>query len=158
MPVSWGPVLLKWLEAFGEDGMPVYGRQGELVCTAPSPSMPINFWDDADGRKYHKAYFDVYPGVWRHGDYIEINERGGVTIYGRSDATLNPGGVRIGTAKIYRQVDMLEDIEDSLVVGQDWKNDVRVVLFVKLLQGCELTDFIRDHQKEQNTSSRHSGI
>ncbi|GBC62682.1 acetoacetate--CoA ligase [Desulfonema ishimotonii] len=146
------------VEAFDEDGKPVLGRQGELVCTAPAPSMPIYFWDDPDGKKYHSAYFDVYPGVWRHGDYIEINERGGVTIYGRSDTTLNPGGVRIGTAEIYRQVEMLEEIEDSLVVGQSWKNDVRVILFVKLLPGFDLTDALKNNIRQTiraNASPRH---
>ncbi|PIE68166.1 MAG: acetoacetate--CoA ligase [Deltaproteobacteria bacterium] len=128
------------VEAFDEKGHSVRNTQGELVCTAPSPSMPIYFWDDPDGEKYHNAYFDLYPGVWRHGDYIEINDRGGVIIYGRSDATLNPGGVRIGTAEIYRRLDMLPEIEDSLVVGQSWKNDVRVILFVKMNVGYELTE------------------
>ena len=128
------------VEAFDDGGQPVIGQQGELVCTAPSPSMPVYFWDDPDGKKYHAAYFDVYPGIWRHGDYIEINAHGGVTIYGRSDATLNPGGVRIGTAEIYRQVENLPEIADSLVVGQNWKNDVRVILFVKMADGQELTD------------------
>ncbi len=98
------------VEAFDENGKPVINRQGELVCTAPSPSMPIYFWDDPGNKKYRAAYFDVYPNVWRHGDYILINERGGVVIYGRSDATLNPGGVRIGTAEIYRQVENIEGI------------------------------------------------
>ena len=97
--------------------------------------MPIYFWDDPDGKKYQAAYFDVFPGVWRHGDFIEITERGGVIMYGRSDATLNPGGVRIGTAEIYRQVETIEEIADSIVVGQDWKNDVRVILFVKMKAG-----------------------
>ncbi len=146
------------VEAFDENGKPVVGRQGELVCTAPFPSMPIYFWNDPDGKKYHAAYFDVYPGVWRHGDYIEITERGGVIFYGRSDATLNPGGVRIGTAEIYRQVDQLEEIEDSLVVGQNWKNDVRVILFVKLAPGYELTDELKDKIRKTiraNASPRH---
>jgi acetoacetyl-CoA synthetase len=131
------------VEAFDENGKPVINQQGELVCTAPAPSMPVYFWDDPDGSKYHAAYFDVYPGVWRHGDYIEINDHGGVTIYGRSDATLNPGGVRIGTAEIYRQVEILPEIDDALVVGQNWKNDVRVVLFVKMAEGVELTDALK---------------
>ena len=146
------------VEAFDENGKPVYNQQGELVCTAPSPSMPIYFWDDPDGKKYHSAYFDVYPGIWRHGDYIEINDRGGVTIYGRSDTTLNPGGVRIGTAEIYRQVEMLEEIEDSLVVGQDWKNDVRVVLFVKMAEGHKLSDELMNKIRQtirSNASPRH---
>jgi len=113
--------------------------------------MPIYFWNDADGSKYHAAYFDVYPGVWRHGDYALINERGGMVIYGRSDATLNPGGVRIGTAEIYRQVENMEEVADSIVVGQNWKNDVRVILFVKMAPGKELTD---DLKKRINTAIR----
>ncbi len=144
--------------AFDEDGKSVINQQGELVCAAPFPSMPIYFWSDPDGKKYHDAYFDVYPNVWRHGDYIIVNERGGVTIYGRSDATLNPGGVRIGTAEIYRQVDRLKEIEDSVVVGQDWKNDVRVILFVKMAEWYELTDDIVNKIKNAirtNASPRH---
>jgi acetoacetyl-CoA synthetase len=146
------------VEAFDENGRPVINRQGELVCTAPFPSMPIYFWDDPDGSKYHKAYFDVYPNVWRHGDYIEINDHGGVVIYGRSDATLNPGGVRIGTAEIYRQVEQLEEIDDSVVVGQNWKNDVRVILFVKLAEGVALTDELKKKIRKtirENASPRH---
>ncbi|RPH48644.1 MAG: acetoacetate--CoA ligase [Desulfobacteraceae bacterium] len=146
------------VEAFDENGKPVINRQGELVCTAPFPSMPIYFWDDPDGKKYYNAYFDVYPNVWRHGDFIEINDRGGVTIYGRSDATLNPGGVRIGTAEIYRQMEQLEEIEDSVVVGQDWKNDVRVILFVKMAPGYELTDEVKKkivNTIRINASPRH---
>ncbi len=146
------------VEAFGEDGKAVFNQQGELVCLTPFPSMPIYFWDDPKGEKYHAAYFDVYPGVWRHGDYIEINDRGGVVIYGRSDATLNPGGVRIGTAEIYRQVEQLPEIEDSLVIGQSWRNDVRVVLFVKLKPEAELTRDLKDrirHTIRSNASPRH---
>jgi acetoacetyl-CoA synthetase len=146
------------VEAFDENGKPVMNRQGELVCTAPFPSMPIYFWNDPENEKYHAAYFDVYPNVWRHGDFIEINEHGGVVIYGRSDATLNPGGVRIGTAEIYRQVEQLEEIEDSLVVGQNWKNDVRVILFVKMAEGHELTDEIKAIIRRtirSNASPRH---
>ena len=146
------------VEAFDEDGKPVINQQGELVCTAPFPSMPIYFWDDPKGEKYHAAYFDVYPNIWRHGDFIEINDRGGVAIYGRSDATLNPGGVRIGTAEIYRQVEQLEEIADSLVVGQDWKNDIRVILFVQMAEGCDLTDDLRNKIKKTiraNASPRH---
>jgi len=146
------------VEAFDETGSPVIKTKGELVCTASFPSMPIYFWEDPDGKKYHSAYFDVYPGVWRHGDYIEITEYGGVIIYGRSDATLNPGGVRIGTAEIYRQVEQLEEIEDSIVVGQNWKNDVRVILFIKLAPGFELTDALKDKIKKtirMNASPRH---
>ena len=146
------------VEAFDEDGKPVINQQGELVCTAPFPSMPIYFWDDPNWEKYHAAYFDVYPNIWRHGDFIEINDRGGVVIYGRSDATLNPGGVRIGTAEIYRQVEQLEEIADSLVVGQDWKNDIRVILFVQMAEGCDLTDDLRNKIKKTiraNASPRH---
>ena len=146
------------VEAFDENGKPVLNRQGELVCTAPAPSMPIYFWDDPGDVKYRSAYFDVYPNVWRHGDYILINERGGVVIYGRSDATLNPGGVRIGTAEIYRQVETIEGIADSIVVGQNWKNDVRVILFVKMAPGVELTDELRERIRKTirtNASPRH---
>jgi len=144
--------------AYNENGRPVTNQQGELVCAAPFPSMPIYFWNDPDNKKYHEAYFDVYPNVWRHGDYIVVTEHGGVIIYGRSDATLNPGGVRIGTAEIYRQMDRLEEIEDSLVVGQNWKNDVRVILFVQMAEGFELTTEIVKKIKSTirtNTSPRH---
>jgi len=110
--------------------------------------MPIYFWDDPQGEKYNAAYFDVYPNIWRHGDFIEINDRGGVVIYGRSDATLNPGGVRIGTAEIYRQVEQLEEIQDSLVVGQNWNNDVRVILFVQMAEGFELTEELKANIKK----------
>jgi len=130
--------------AFDDDGRPVVGREGELVCTAPFPSMPIYFWDDPEGKKYKDAYFDLYPGIWRHGDYIVVTEHGGVVMRGRSDATLNPGGVRIGTAELYRQVEQLEEIEDSVVVGQKWDNDVRVILFVKPSPGFELTDDLKN--------------
>jgi len=146
------------VEAFDENGRSVVGRKGELVCTAPFPSMPIYFWDDPDDEKYRSAYFDVFPGAWRHGDFIEINERGGVVIYGRSDATLNPGGVRIGTAEIYRQVEQLPEVEDCLVVGQPWKNDVRVILFVKMALGKNLTDELRERIRQtlrRNASPRH---
>ena len=146
------------VEAFDENGKPVINQQGELVCTAPAPCMPIYFWDDPKGEKYHAAYFDVYPNIWRHGDFIEINDRGGVVIYGRSDATLNPGGVRIGTAEIYRLVEGMDEIEDSLVVGQSWKGDVRVILFVKMAEGYDLTDDLKKKIKgilRKNASPRH---
>jgi len=146
------------VQAFDDDGKPVIDRQGELVCCKPFPSMPIYFWDDPDGKKYHSAYFDVYPNIWRHGDFVIVTERGGVIMLGRSDATLNPGGVRIGTAEIYRQVEQMDEIEDSVVVGQNWKNDVRVILFVKLAAGYELTDELRDkikHTIRTNASPRH---
>ena len=126
--------------AYDDDGKPVVGQQGELVCTAPFPSMPIYFWGDEDGSKYRSAYFDDFPGIWTHGDFIEVTPRGGVIMYGRSDATLNPGGVRIGTAEIYRRLDAMEELEDSVVVGQSFNNDVRIILFVKMAQGFELTE------------------
>ena len=146
------------VEAFDSKGQSIINQQGELVCTGPFPSMPIYFWDDPDGAKYHAAYFDVYPNIWRHGDFIEINDRGGVVIFGRSDTTLNPGGVRIGTAEIYRQVEQLEEIEDSLVVGQEWKNDVRVILFVQMVEGFELKGDLINKIKSTiriNASPRH---
>ncbi len=128
------------VEAWDETGKPVVGQKGELVCIKPWPSMPIQFWNDPDGTKYHDAYFSVYPDVWYHGDFCEVTPEGGVIMYGRSDATLNPGGVRIGTAEIYRQVEKLDEIADSLVVGQDWEGDVRVILFVRLNPGVEFND------------------
>ena len=146
------------VEAYDEQGNPVTGHKGELVCTLSAPSMPIYFWNDPDNSKYSEAYFDAYPGVWLHGDYIEITEHGGVIIYGRSDATLNPGGVRIGTAEIYRQVESIPEIVDSLVVGQDWDDDVRIVLFVKLREDVKLDDQLVDRIKttiRQNCTPRH---
>ncbi len=136
------------VHAFSSEGKPVINQQGELVCRKPFPSMPIYFWDDPDGKKYFGAYFGVYPNVWRHGDFIEVNERGGVTIFGRSDATLNPGGVRIGTAEIYSIVALMPEIVDSVVIGQNWKNDVRVILFVKLPEGEVLTEALKQKIKE----------
>jgi len=146
------------VEAFDEQGNPVIGQKGELVCTMPAPSMPIYFWNDPDNSKYGEAYFDLYPGVWLHGDYIEITQHGGVIIYGRSDATLNPGGVRIGTAELYRQVESIHEIVDSLVVGQDWEDDVRIVLFLKLREDTKLTDELVARIKttiRKNCTPRH---
>jgi acetoacetyl-CoA synthetase len=161
-PVYMGELQCRGLgmkvEAFDDEGQPIIGQQGELVCTAPFPSMPIYFWNDPDGQNYRSAYFNVYPNVWRHGDYIEINDHGGVKIYGRSDATLNPGGVRIGTADIYRQVEQMEEIADSIVIGQDWKSDVRVILFVQMAPGVELTETLKQKIRQNirdNTSPRH---
>ena len=146
------------VQVFDDDAIALIGGKGELVCTAALPSMPIYFWNDASGTKYRAAYFDRFPGVWCHGDYMELTARGTAIIYGRSDATLNPGGVRIGTAEIYRQVERLEEIMESLVIGQDWDNDVRVVLFVRLREGLTLDDAltkkIQNHIR-LNTSSRH---
>jgi acetoacetyl-CoA synthetase len=146
------------VEAFDDEGRPVIEQQGELVCTAPFPSMPVGFWNDSDGSRYRSAYFDKYPNVWCHGDYVRVTEHGGLVVYGRSDAVLNPGGVRIGTAEIYRQVEQLEEVLESLVIGQDWEGDVRVVLFVVLRDGVDLDDAlrrkIRDHIRA-NTTPRH---
>ena len=144
--------------AYDDAGKPVIGQQGELVCTAPFPSMPIYFWDDDNGTKYQAAYFDQYPGVWTHGDFVEVTERGGLIMYGRSDATLNPGGVRIGTAEIYRILTAVSSIEDSVVVGQEWQKDIRVILFVKMKPGVKLTDEIRDQVRKAirtGASPRH---
>jgi acetoacetyl-CoA synthetase len=146
------------VEVFDGQGREVIGEKGELVCTMPFPSMPVGFWNDPDGRKYHAAYFETYPGVWRHGDWVELTEHGGMIIYGRSDAVLNPGGVRIGTAEIYRQVEQLDEIVESVVIGQQWENDERIVLFVKLRDGASLTDALRDRIRRQireSTSPRH---
>jgi acetoacetyl-CoA synthetase len=141
------------VEVFDERGLPTAGEQGELVCTAPFPSMPIRFWNDPDGSKYRAAYFEVYPGVWRHGDWAELTEHHGVVIYGRSDATLNPGGVRIGTAEIYRQVEQLPEVVESLVIGQRMHQkpgvDERVVLFVRLQAGLTLDDALRERIKQR---------
>lgn len=146
------------VESFDSSGTPLIGVKGELVCTQSFPSMPIYFWNDPESRKYIAAYFDVYPNVWRHGDFVEITASGGVIVYGRSDATLNPGGVRIGTAEIYRQVQGLTEISDSLVIGQRWENDVRVILFVKLTPGFDLSDALQQKIKKtirENTTPRH---
>ena len=162
MPVYRGELQCRGLgmavEALDEDGKPVRGEPGELSCLKPFPSMPVGFWNDPDGEKYRKAYFDKVPNVWSHGDYVEITERGGVIIYGRSDATLNPGGVRIGTAEIYRQVEQIEEVLDCVAVGQKWEDDERVILFVKLREGLELDDTLRKRIAKQiraNTTPRH---
>jgi acetoacetyl-CoA synthetase len=128
------------VEVYDGAGRPVRGEKGELVCTRPFPSMPVGFWNDPDGARYRAAYFETFPGVWHHGDFVELTEHDGIVIYGRSDATLNPGGVRIGTAEIYRQVEQLDEVEEGIVVGQDWQGDVRVVLFVRLKDGVALDD------------------
>ena len=141
------------VEVWDSEGHPVVGAQGELVCTRPFPAMPIAFWDDADGAKYRAAYFEFWPNVWRHGDWAEITERGGLVIYGRSDATLNPGGVRIGTAEIYRQVELEEEVVESLVVGQNWADDVRIVLFLRLRPGLTLDEALADRIRRRIRSS-----
>ena len=139
-----GPCLGMAADVWNDDGFPVRGVKGELVCTAPFPSMPVKFWNDPDGRKYHAAYFERFPGVWCHGDFAEWTEHGGMIIHGRSDATLNPGGVRIGTAEIYAQVEQIPEVVEAICIGQDWEKDVRVVLFVRLKPGVELDDALRD--------------
>jgi acetoacetyl-CoA synthetase len=147
------------IKSYDENGKPIYDEQGELVCEAPSPSMPLYFWNDSDGSKYHSAYFDVYPGIWRHGDYVLIHsDTGGITFYGRSDAVLKPSGVRIGTAEIYAQMESLPEIADSLAVGQNYQEDQRVILFVKLTEGASLTEELKDKIRRtlrENASPRH---
>ncbi|MDP6789454.1 MAG: acetoacetate--CoA ligase, partial [Candidatus Marinimicrobia bacterium] len=162
LPVYRGELQCRGLgmkvDAYDAEGTSVRNEKGELVCTAAFPSMPVYFWNDEDGSKYHNAYFNRYPNIWHHGDYIEINDHGGVKIFGRSDATLNPGGVRIGTAEIYRVVENLPEIADSLVVGQDWEDDERVILFVKLNDNSDLTEDLRKSIKSSirtNCSPRH---
>ena len=165
LPVYRGEIQCKLLgmavAAFDDDGKPIpegSGQRGELVCTKSFPSMPIGFWDDPGDIKYRAAYYDQFPGVWCHGDYIEITAHGGAVIYGRSDAVLNPGGVRIGTAEIYRQVEQLDEVIESLVIGQDWDHDVRVVLFVRLRDGVSLDDALTTKIKQHirnNTTPRH---
>ncbi len=146
------------VEIYDGSGQSVRGEKGELVCSAPIPSMPIGFWNDPDGESYRAAYFERFPGVWCQGDFAELTERGGVILYGRSDAVLNPGGVRIGTAEIYRPVEQVDEVLESLVIGQDWQGDVRVVLFVRLRDRVELdeqlVERIRTRIREQ-ASPRH---
>ncbi len=161
-PVNAGELQCRGLgmkvESFGQDGLPLKNKQGELVCTAAFPSRPIYFWNDLDKLKYKNTYFNVYPNVWHHGDYIEITDSGGLIVYGRSDATLNPGGVRIGTAEIYRQVESLPEVIDSIAVGQEWENDIRVILFIKLTPGTKLTEELIKKIKTTirvNASPRH---
>lgn len=144
------------VQVFDDAGRSVVGEQGELVCTQPFPSMPLGFWNDEAA--YHQTYFERFPGVWRHGDRAELNERGGMVIYGRSDATLNPAGVRIGTAEIYRPVEQIHEVLESIVVGQDWDGDMRVVLFVKLREGLVLDNDLRRRIRDEirhSTTPRH---
>ncbi len=162
LPVWRGELQCRGLgmavEVWDPQGQALTGQQGELVCTRPFPSMPVGFWNDPDGERYLDAYFRRFPGVWCHGDFAELTRHGGLIIHGRSDAVLNPGGVRIGTAEIYRQVEQLEEVAESIAVGQEWDGDVRVVLFVRLQDGCvldqELCDRIRA-QLRANTTPRH---
>jgi acetoacetyl-CoA synthetase len=162
LPVYRGELQCRGLgmevEVLNDAGEPVYDEKGELACAAPFPSMPVFFWNDPDGEKYKKAYFSRIPGIWCHGDHALLTERETVIIYGRSDATLNPGGVRIGTAEIYRQVEQVDGVLESIAVGQHWENDERVILFVRLRDGVALDDPLRERIRKQireNTTPRH---
>jgi acetoacetyl-CoA synthetase len=166
LPVWRGELQCRGLgldvDVFDEDRHSIREEKGELVCKSPFPSMPIGFWNDPDGSKYRAAYFERFPGIWCHGDWVELTVHDGMIIYGRSDATLNPGGVRIGTAEIYRQVEQMPEVVESIVIGQDWPpgeaGDVRVVLFVKLQEGAKLDAALTDRIKAQvraNTTPRH---
>ena len=162
LPVRRGELQCKGLgmaiEIFDEDGRSVIGEHGELVCTRPFPSTPVAFWNDPDGARYRAAYFERFPGVWAHGDFAELTKDGGMVIYGRSDAVLNPGGVRIGTAEIYRQVEKLDEVLESIAIGQSWEDDVRVVLFVVLKEGIELDEALAARIRKtvrENTTPRH---
>jgi acetoacetyl-CoA synthetase len=161
-PVFRGEIQCRGLgmavDIFDDDGRPVRGARGELVCTAPFPSMPLGFWNDPDGARYRAAYFERFPGVWHHGDFAALTEHDGVVIYGRSDAVLNPGGVRIGTAEIYGAVEALPQIAEALAIGQDWQGDVRVVLFVRLKPGVGLTEELQQEIRtaiRTQTTARH---
>ena len=150
--------LAMQVQIFSAEGEPLIGQTGELVCSNAFPSMPVGFWNDPDDSKYHAAYFEQFPGIWAHGDFAEITDNGGMIIHGRSDAVLNPGGVRIGTAEIYRQVEKLDEIMESIAIGQNWDGDVRVVLFVVLRQGSVLDDDLKVRickLVRENTTPRH---
>ena len=162
LPVWRGELQCKGLgmdvQVWNDAGQPVLQEKGELICAQHFPSMPVGFWHDPDGEKFQAAYFDTFPGVWAHGDYAEITAHGGLLIHGRSDAVLNPGGVRIGTAEIYRQVEKIEAVLESIAIGQQWDDDVRVVLFVRLREGIELTDTLQAEIRQvirANTTPRH---
>ena len=166
LPVYRGEIQCRSLgaavEVFNEAGEPVVGQKGELVCTKPIPSMPLGFWNDRGGEKYRSAYYEKFPNVWTHGDWCELTERGTMIVYGRSDATLNPGGIRIGTAEIYRQVEKIDEVEESVAIGQLWPpakpTDTRVVLFVRLRPGFVLDENLTEKIKSRikaNTTPRH---
>ena len=162
LPVWRGEIQCKLTgmaaDVFDDDGNAVIGEKGELVCTKPFPSMPVGFWNDPDGKRYHDAYFDRFDNVWHHGDFVELTDHDGMIIYGRSDATLNPGGVRIGTAEIYRQVEQFEEIVEAICIGQEWDDDTRVVLFVVLRDGTSLDDALIQRVRQrvrENCSPRH---
>ena len=153
LPVYSGELQTRSLglavNVFDPGANPIVGKKGELVCTAPFPSMPIGFWNDPDGSRFRQTYFEHFPNVWYHGDYVELTERGSMIFYGRSDATLNPGGIRIGTSEIYRQVESFDQIEESIAIGQEWQGDVRLVLFVKMRPGCDLTAELKESISQQ---------
>ncbi|MDW8478816.1 MAG: acetoacetate--CoA ligase [Xanthomonadales bacterium] len=162
LPVWRGELQCRGLgmrvEIFDEEGRPLRGQPGELVCTAPFPSMPVGFWNDPEGRKYRAAYFERFPGVWHHGDWAILTEHDGLIILGRSDATLNPGGVRIGTAELYRQVEQIPEVLEAVAVAQEWEGDVRVVLFVRLRDGLVLDEALRERIRRrirEHTTPRH---
>ena len=163
LPVYRGEIQCRGLamavESWDSNGNSQIGEKGELVCKAPFPSMPIGFLNDPTGERYRSAYFDRFKGVWCHGDFLEVNEHGGVIIHGRSDTTLNPGGIRIGTAEIYRQVEVVDEVSEALVIGQKWQDDERIVLFVTLVDGCALNDELKQkirQQIRQNTTPHHN--
>jgi acetoacetyl-CoA synthetase len=146
------------VDVLDDDGRPLLGEKGELVCTQPFPSMPLGFWNDPDGARYHAAYFEKIPGAWCQGDFAEITANDGIVIYGRSDAVLNPGGVRIGTAELYRQAEQIPEVVESLAIGQEWQGDTRLILFVTLREGCELDDELEGRIRDRirrNASPRH---
>jgi acetoacetyl-CoA synthetase len=152
------PGLAMAVDVWSEDGKHIEGERGELVCTKPFPSMPVMFWNDPQGKKYHAAYFERFASVWCHGDFAEWTKHGGLIIHGRSDATLNPGGVRIGTAEIYAQVEQIPEVVESIAIGQDWDNDVRIVLFLRLREGAKLDAALTDRIKKkirEGASPRH---
>jgi acetoacetyl-CoA synthetase len=152
------PGLGMAVDIFDDNGHALLSGKGELVCKKAFPSMPVSFWNDPEGKKYRAAYFERFPGLWHHGDFAEWTPHGGFIIHGRSDATLNPGGVRIGTAEIYAQVEQIPDVIEALAIGQDFAGDVRVILFVRLREGVELSSALEDRIRKQirnGASPRH---
>ena len=146
------------VDIFDDKGFSIKNTKGELVCKKPFPSMPIKFWNDEGDKKYYSSYFEKYKNVWHHGDFAKITDNGGFVIYGRSDTTLNPGGVRLGTAEIYNEVEKFEEIKESIVIGQSWNNDIRIILFIVPNKGYQLTDEIKNKIKKAiktNASPRH---